>query len=103
MHFLSKAFTPAETNYTNIQQELLAILFACEKLYRICTKNHRADRSQAPAGQKPVSLAPPRLQRMLLHLSKCETQVKYLGPRVCYLLTLYLSSFNQEQPKRSLV
>ena len=29
VHFLSKALTPAEANYTNIERELLAILFAC--------------------------------------------------------------------------
>jgi len=31
--------------------------------------------------QKPVSLAPPRLQRMLLRLSKYDTQVKYVGSK----------------------
>lgn len=34
VRFLSKALTPAETSYTNIERELLAILFACEKLHR---------------------------------------------------------------------
>ena len=31
--FLSKALTPAETNWTNIERELLAILLACEKIH----------------------------------------------------------------------
>ena len=34
VRFLSKALTPAEANYTNIERELLAILFFCEKLHR---------------------------------------------------------------------
>ena len=34
VHFLSKGLTTAETNYTNIERELLAILFACKKLHR---------------------------------------------------------------------
>ena len=34
VRFLSKALTPAEANYTNIERELLTILFDCEKLHR---------------------------------------------------------------------
>ena len=51
VHFLSKTLTPAEANYTNIEWELLAILFACKKLHRnmFVRKNHHAHRSQAPA------------------------------------------------------
>jgi len=30
--FLSKALTPAEQEYANIERELLAIVFACERL-----------------------------------------------------------------------
>ena len=30
VRFLSKALTPAEANYSNIERELLAVLFACE-------------------------------------------------------------------------
>lgn len=33
VRFLSEALTPAEANYSNIERELLAILFACEKLH----------------------------------------------------------------------
>ena len=34
MRFLSEALTPAEAYYSNIEQELFAVLFACEKLHR---------------------------------------------------------------------
>ena len=52
VRFLSKTLTPVEPNYTKIERELLAILFACEKLcrYTFVRKNHRGHRSQAPAG-----------------------------------------------------
>ena len=33
VHFLSKALTLAEANYSYIERELLAVLFACEKLH----------------------------------------------------------------------
>ena len=85
VRFLSKALTPAETNYTNIERELLAILFACEKLHRYTFARKitvHTDRKPLQAiFQKPVSLAPPRLQGMLLNLSKYDTQVKYVGSK----------------------
>ena len=33
VRFLSKALTPDDANYSNIERELLAVLFACEKLH----------------------------------------------------------------------
>ena len=85
VHFLSKALTPAEANYTNIERELLAILFACEKLHRYTFGRkitvHTDHKPLQAIFQKPVSLAPPRLQRMLLRLSKYDTQVKYVGSK----------------------
>ena len=79
--FLSKALTPSEANYTNIERELLAILFACEKLHRYTFGRkiivHTDHKPLQAIFQKPVSLAPSRLQRMLLCLSKYDTQVKY--------------------------
>ena len=83
--FLSKALTPAETNYTNIERELLAILFACEKLHRYTFARkitvHTDHKPLQAIFQKPVSLAPPRLQRMLLRLSRYDTHVKYVGSK----------------------
>ena len=85
VRFLSKAPTPAEANYTNIERELLAILFACEKLHRYTFARkitvHTDHKPLQAIFQKPVSLAPPRLQRMLLRLSKYDTQVKYVGSK----------------------
>ena len=76
---------PAEANYTNIEQEVLAILFACEKLHRYTFGRnitiHTDHRPPQAIFQKPVSLAPPRLQKMLLRLSKYDTQVNYVGSK----------------------
>ena len=85
MHFLSKALTPAEANYSNIERELLAVLFACEKLHRYTfgRKNavHTDHKSLQLIVQEPISLAPARLQRMLLRLSKYDIQVKFVGSK----------------------
>ena len=85
VRFLSKALTPAEVNYTNIERELLSILFACEKLHRYTFGRkiivHIDHKPLQAIFQKPVSLAPPRLQRMLLRLSRYDTQVKYVDSK----------------------
>ena len=85
VRFLSKALTPSEANYSNIERELLAVLFACEKLHiytfgRKVTVNTDHKPLQS-IFQKPISLAPARLQRMLLRLSKYDIQVKYVGSK----------------------
>ena len=71
-----------EMNYSNIERELLAILFACEKLhtytFRLEIVVHTDHRPLQTIFQKPISLAPSRLQRML-RLSVYNVQVKYVG------------------------
>ena len=98
MRFLSKTITPVETNYTKIERELLAILFACEKLCRYTfVRKITVDTDHKPLQaifQKPVSLAPPRLQIALLRVSKYDTQVKYVGS-MSVLLTDTLSRLVQ--------
>lgn len=85
VHFLSKALTSAEANYSNIEQELLAVLFACEKLHRYTFGQkitvHTDHKPLQSIFQRPINLAPVRLQRMLLRLSKYDIQVKYVGSK----------------------
>ena len=85
VRFLSKALTPAEANYSNIEQELLAVLFACKKLHTYTfgrtTTVHTDHKPLQNILLKPISLAPARLQRMLLRLSKYDIQVVYLGSK----------------------
>ena len=85
VRFLSKALTSSEMNYSNIERELLAILFACEKLHiytfgRKVTV-HTDHKPLQSIFQKPISLAPARLQRMLLRISKYDIHVKYVGSK----------------------
>ena len=85
VRFLSKALTPAEPNYSNIERELLAVLFACEKLHTYTfgrkTTVHTDHKPLQNILLKPISLAPARLQRMLLRLSKYDIQVVYVGSK----------------------
>ena len=81
--FLSKSLTGTEAEYSNIERELLAVLFACEKLHTYVfgrAMNIRTDHKPLESiFAKPISLAPPRLQRMLLRLRMYDLNVKYVG------------------------
>ena len=79
--FASKSLTDMEMRYTNIERELLAIVFACQ-----CFSTYLLRRSFiAESNHKPLEMiamknlvnAPPRLQRMLLELQKYDVTIKY--------------------------
>ena len=63
--FFSKSLTSTEAEYSNIERELLAILFACEKLHTyIFGRTIDVNSDHKPLESifaKPIRLAPPRL------------------------------------------
>ncbi len=83
--FISKSLTPTESDYSNIERELLAVLFACEKLhtyvYGRAVTIHTDHKPLENIFLKPISLAPARLQRMLLRLRMYNLEVKYVGAK----------------------
>ena len=83
--FLSKSLTKTEMDYSNIERELLAVLFACEKLHSYIfgriVNVHTDHKPLEAIFQKPISLAPARLRRMLLRLRMYNLQVKYVGAK----------------------
>ena len=89
VRFVSKSLTKTEMDYSNIERDLLSVLFACEKLHIYIfghTVNVHTDHKPLEAiFQKPISLAPARLQRMLLRLRMYDLQVKYVGAKNVFL------------------
>ena len=83
--FLSKSLTKMESDYSNIERELLAVLFSCEKLhiylYGRLVNMHTDHQPLETICKKPISLAPARMQRMLLRLRMYSLQVKYVGAK----------------------
>ena len=79
--------TDAETRYANIERELLAIVFACQRfstyLLRrsfIVESDHK---SLEMIAMKNLANVPPRLQRMLLKLQRYDVTIKYRpGPQM---------------------
>ena len=80
--FASKALTPAETRYAQIEKELLSVVFACERFdtYLYCKELVNVKTDHQPLEsifKKDLGSAPQRLQRMLLRLQRYNLCVKY--------------------------
>jgi len=81
--YASHALTPMKENYAQIEKELLAIVFACEKfdayIYGRDSVHVQTDHKPPESiSWKEVCVAPKRLQRMLLRLQKYVLDVTYL-------------------------
>ena len=86
--YASRALTPAETCYAQIEKELLSIVFACDCfdafVYGRDLVNVETDHKPLEAiFIKPLAATPKHLQRMLLHLQKYNLQVKYKKEKKC--------------------
>ena len=80
--YASRALTSAETRYAQIEKELLAIVFACEKFEpyvfgRYVVHVEMDHKPLEAIVRKPLNAAPQRLQRMLLRLQKYNLELKY--------------------------
>ena len=79
--YASKSLTETEVNYAQIEKETYAILFGCKRFHQYVygrRVNVQSDHKRLEAiMRKPLSSAPPRLQRMLLQLQRYELEVKH--------------------------
>ena len=90
MAYASRALTDAETRYAQIEKELLAIVFACERfdVYIYGRDVVKVESDHQPLEmimRKPLNDAPKRLQRMLLQLQKYSLNVGYKKGKEMYL------------------
>lgn len=80
--YASRALTATERNYAQIEKELLAIVFACERFdqYIYGRENVSVQSDHKPLEaifRKPLVTAPKRLQRMMLRLQRYTLDVTY--------------------------
>ena len=87
--FASRALTEAEQNYSQIEKEMLAICFACQKFHQyIYGKSidvHSDHRPLESILKKPIGKASPRLQRMMLQLQRYTLNVRYVPGKLMYV------------------
>ena len=102
--FASKSWTETEQRYANIEQELLAVVFGCERFRTFihgCAFEVEGDHK--PLGMtcpKNLTAAPPRLQWMLLRLQEYDMVIKY-RPGKEMLLADGLSRLPNKEKQRS--
>ena len=79
--FTSRALTPAERRYSQIEKKLLAQVFGMEHNHNyvygrkvILWTDHKP---LVSISQKPLVSAPKRLQRLLLRLQQYDYQIRY--------------------------
>lgn len=108
--FSSRALTPTERGYAQIEKECLAIVFGMEKFHQYTYGRKVTVQSDHKPLEnivrKPLWSAPKRLQRMLLRLQKYDINVVYVPGRDMFLAdTLsraYLPDSNQGETELEL-
>lgn len=78
--FASKALTPTESCYANIERKLLAVVFGLEKFHTYMFGKslvvHSDHKPLESIILKQLSTAPPRLQRMLLRIQPYDISIR---------------------------
>ena len=88
--YASRALTPTEVRYAQIEKELLAIVFGCEhfEAYTYGRDIVQVETDHQPLEaimRKPLHSAPSRLQRMLLRLQKFSLKIRYKKGKEMFL------------------
>lgn len=99
--YASKALTTTQQSYSQIEKELLAVLFACDKFHQYVYGRHiTIETDHKPLisiVKKNLSQAPPRLQRMLLSLQKYNFTLIYKkGKDLCVADTLSRAQYETD-------
>ena len=80
--YASRTLTECEKNYSNIERELLAAVWSLEKfnhyVYGKAVKLQTDHKPIVAASKKQISKTSPRLQRLLLRMSKYDVDLEYL-------------------------
>ena len=79
--FASKSLSDCETLYANIEREMLAVVFGCERFHTyVYGTRFTVESDHKPLEMiilKNLAAAPQRLQRMLLRTQPYEVQIRY--------------------------
>ena len=80
--YVSRALTPVEKRYAQIEKQLLAIVFSCDRFHTYVYGRKEVNietthKPLQPIFAKPLASARKHLLRMLLHLQQYNLTVKY--------------------------
>ena len=99
--FASRALTDTETRYAQIEKELLAIVFSCEKFDHFTfgrTVHVQSDHKPLESIlKKPLYRAPKRLQAMMMRLQRYDLIISYVSGKLLYLADTLSRAFSPDE------
>jgi hypothetical protein len=103
--YTSRAMTPTEQRYAQIEKEMLAIVHSCTKfdqyIYgRLEVKVQSDHKPLETIFKKPIASSPKRLQRMLLFLQKYSLKVEYKKGKHMYIADTLSRAYLKQYPKK---
>ncbi len=85
IEYASKSLSDAETRYSNIEREMLAVLYGLERFhYYAYGRNVTVETDHKPLEaiqKKDMHNAPPRIARMLMKVNKYDVHIKYVSAK----------------------
>ena len=97
--YASRAMSSSEINYAQIEKELSAIVYGCERFniytYGVEIEVLSDPKSPESIFKKPLFSVPPRLQRMRLRLQKYNLKVGYVPRKFLYIADTLSRAFDQ--------
>ncbi|KAI2666787.1 Retrovirus-related Pol polyprotein from transposon 17.6 [Labeo rohita] len=99
--FGSRSLTECQKRYAQIEKELLAIVYGCEKFHQyVYGKTVQVETDHKPLEtvfKKSLQKAPPRLQRMLMRLQLYDIRVSYKPGKELYIADTLSRAYLKEQ------
>lgn len=100
--FASRALTDCETRYAQIEKELLAIVYACEKFNNyVYGRDVTVQSDHKPLESifaKPMSTTTTRLQRMLIRLTRYRLNIRYTPGKEMHIADALSRAYLKEEP-----
>ena len=97
LSYASRAMTPTETRYAQIEKEMLSIIFAVKRFHQYTYgRKVTVQTDHKPLEtivKKALCLAPKRLQGMMLKLQEYDTDIKYTPGKEMHIADLLSRSY----------
>ncbi|KAL5264194.1 hypothetical protein ACHWQZ_G005321 [Mnemiopsis leidyi] len=104
--YASRSLTPAQTRYAQIEKELLAIVFGCERFHQyVYGKDIEVHSDHKPllsiVNKMNIGQAPPRIQRLLLRLLRYSVNLKFIPGKLLNIPDTLSRAFVSRPPSES--
>lgn len=100
IEYASRALTETQKNWAQIEKELFAIVFGCERFHQyVYGRTVEVESDHKPLEsilKKPIVNAPPRIQRLMLRLQKYDINVVHKPGKLMYISDTLSRAYLQE-------